>query len=138
VSLLSAVRTVAAPPSIVVKWGGWFFGWSFMVVFLSCVCVWLVSVLTTLGGARVVLRVKFLLRDSTPLLGSKIRTTYDYKLGRRASGQGPPYIMHAFLCFATLGGARVVFRVEFLLRDSTRLLGATINIKYDYKLERRS
>ena len=32
------VRTVAAPPSIVVKCGGWFFVWSF-VVFLSCV-VW--------------------------------------------------------------------------------------------------
>jgi len=33
------VRTVAAPPSIVVKWGGWFFVWSFVVLFLSCVCV---------------------------------------------------------------------------------------------------
>jgi len=33
-------HTVAAPPSIVVKWGGWFFVWSFVVVFLSCVVRW--------------------------------------------------------------------------------------------------
>jgi len=30
------VRTVAAPPSIVVKCGGWFFVWSFVNLFLSC------------------------------------------------------------------------------------------------------
>jgi len=33
------VRTVAAPPSIVVKCGGWFFMWPFVVLLLSCVCV---------------------------------------------------------------------------------------------------
>jgi len=27
------------PPSIGVKWGGWFFVWSFVVLFWSCVCV---------------------------------------------------------------------------------------------------
>ena len=33
------VDTVAAPPSIVVNWGVGFFVWSFVVLFLSCVCV---------------------------------------------------------------------------------------------------
>ena len=37
---VQVVRTVAAPPSIVVKCGfsvgGWFFVWSFVVLFLSC------------------------------------------------------------------------------------------------------
>ena len=33
------IGTVAAPPSIVVKCGGWFFVWSFVVLFLSGVCV---------------------------------------------------------------------------------------------------
>jgi len=35
-SLSPFVRTVAAPPSIVVKCGGWFFVWSFVALFLSC------------------------------------------------------------------------------------------------------
>jgi len=30
------VHTVAAPPSIVVECGGWFFVWSFVALFLSC------------------------------------------------------------------------------------------------------
>jgi len=32
--------TVAAPPSIVVKCGGWFFVWSFVVLCVSCVVWW--------------------------------------------------------------------------------------------------
>ena len=60
--LWEVIRTVAAPPSIVVKWGRWFFMWTFVVLFLPCVvwcclivclCAWPISLLTnpTLKGA---------------------------------------------------------------------------------------